>query len=121
MHHLQSSNQQLQEFADDGDRDCADAVEENVVVMQRMEERVQLLKQEVEARGYRWSEDNADKVDRQTNGHTDTGSVTVSSSEVVGEERTTRPFGGTLEDEELARRLAERMAEDESDENGVHL
>lgn len=54
--HLHSSNMQLQPFANEGDHDCAEAIKENVEVMERMEERVILLKMEVERRGYRWSD-----------------------------------------------------------------
>ena len=68
--HLEASNQQLEPYADDGDTDCAEAIQENVSVIQRMEERIRLLKVEVEARGFKWGEDeeNADDGGTMTNG-----------------------------------------------------
>ncbi|MCJ1343920.1 hypothetical protein MMC31_002118 [Peltigera leucophlebia] len=56
--HLRSSNEQLRPFAegDDADEDCADAIKENEEVIERMEGRIEMLKAEVEARGYRWVE-----------------------------------------------------------------
>lgn len=60
--HLDYSNEQLKPFADgaegDGgpDQDCADAIKENEVVIARMLERIELLKQEVEGRGSSWLE-----------------------------------------------------------------
>lgn len=63
--HLAYSNLQLRPFADgteaalgaDGpDPDCADAIRENEVVMDRMRERILLVKAEVEGRGVSWRE-----------------------------------------------------------------
>ena len=60
--HLDYSNEQLKPFADgtEGDagpdQDCVDAIKENEDVIQRMLERIELLKQEVEARGSSWLE-----------------------------------------------------------------
>lgn len=104
--HLQSSNQQLKQYADDGDTDCKEAIEENVVVVRRMEERILLLKEEVEGRGFRWGEDEQERR----------------AAESRRIEHSARPGGGTLGDEELARRLAERMEDDgDEDNDGVHL
>ncbi|CAD6504632.1 BgTH12-00140 [Blumeria graminis f. sp. triticale] len=62
--HLDYSNEQLKPFADgsesslDGkpDKDCIDAISENEVVISRMQERILLLKSEVEKRGHDWQE-----------------------------------------------------------------
>ena len=60
--HLDYSNEQLKPFADgtEGgngpDQDCADAIKENEVVIQRMLERISLLREEVEGRGSSWLE-----------------------------------------------------------------
>lgn len=54
--HLQHSNEQLEPYARDGDRECAEAIRENEEVIARMEERVTLLKAEVEGRGMPWVE-----------------------------------------------------------------
>ena len=42
--HLEYSNLQLQPLAEEGDRDCKEAFEENRETIVRMEERIQLLK-----------------------------------------------------------------------------
>lgn len=70
IYHLRRSNVQLQPFADEGDRDCADAIKENEEVMARMEDRIELLKLEVEVnRGMPWVEDaKTDQSKAQVNG-----------------------------------------------------
>lgn len=129
--HLHRSNEQLQPFADDGDPECADALRENAEVIRKMEERIGLLRQEVEKRGLRWSEAEVEDNEETLSvghdaGHVDmadgvngrdardgAGSRHVTSGEPRGERR-----GGSLSDEELQRRLREHM---EAEENGVHL
>lgn len=66
--HLDYSNEQLRPFAegtaapfgggDPGrpDQDCVDAIRENEVVIDRMAERIRLVRQEVESRGCSWGE-----------------------------------------------------------------
>src|ERR1700761_2458055 len=54
--HLKSSNEQMMPFADEGDDDCREAMFENLAVIGRMNERIALLRAEVEKRGMRWSE-----------------------------------------------------------------
>ncbi|KAL2158505.1 hypothetical protein VTH06DRAFT_4272 [Thermothelomyces fergusii] len=75
--HLDYSNEQLRPFAEGRapaaasaasaagagpgtggvpDPDCADAIRENEVVIERMQERIRLVRAEVESRGLRWSE-----------------------------------------------------------------
>ncbi|KKY18505.1 hypothetical protein UCDDS831_g05979 [Diplodia seriata] len=70
IYHLRRSNLQLQPFADDGDGDCAEAIRENGEVMARMEDRIELLKLEVEVnRGMLWVDDaKADAGKEQVNG-----------------------------------------------------
>ncbi|MCJ1457130.1 hypothetical protein MMC28_007497 [Mycoblastus sanguinarius] len=120
--HLESSNQQLQDFADAGDSDCAEAIQENEVVIQRMEERVRLLKQEVEGRGFQWGEDELEISEIYMNGHTnDIGESEATLAQPDTEQRT-GSTGGRLGDEELARRLADQMEdEDDANDDGVHL
>ncbi|KAI9827497.1 MAG: hypothetical protein M1832_004847 [Thelocarpon impressellum] len=133
MAHLQYSNLQLEPYAEE-DRDCADAIRENEEVMARMEERIRLLREEVERRGFRWGE--AEIEDRQEKDGETTESAdgaegmngiragTLSAAENGdGEER-----GPGLTDEELRRRLRERMEEDmmgdgdgDGDGDGMHL
>lgn len=120
--HLVSSNQQLQPFADEGDSDCADAVQENLMVIQRMEERIHLLKAEVEVRGFKWAEDDPRPGTVASNGR-------ASVEEIGGASRIThggpsiRSSSEWLGDEELSRRLMEQMEETDGDEaqHGVHL
>ena len=54
--HLESSNQQLEDFArENDDRDCYEALLENRQVMKRFEKRKELIKKEVqEVRGLPW-------------------------------------------------------------------
>jgi hypothetical protein len=59
--HLEYSNAQLEPFArpppgQEPDLVCAEAIEENVVVMAHMRERLGLLQQEAEKRGVGWGE-----------------------------------------------------------------
>jgi len=122
--HLQHSNTQLQEYSDsikndtslaedvrrDGDRDCEDAIRENDIVIARQKERVGLLKAEVERRGGRWHE--AGGTEEEANGHAGEEEEVVSA----------RAPGGRLTDEELRRRMQERMDGDEDDDgDGMHL
>ncbi|KJZ76678.1 hypothetical protein HIM_04014 [Hirsutella minnesotensis 3608] len=73
--HLQWSNDQLQPYADgsataaDGDdngspdQDCVDAIRENEGVIDRMAERIALIRAEVEERGMAWAEFDRDRGD----------------------------------------------------------
>ncbi|KAH0525058.1 hypothetical protein TsFJ059_007473 [Trichoderma semiorbis] len=65
--HLQYSNDQLKPFADGEsaalgessaapDQDCIDAIKENEVVIDRMAERLAIIRAEVEDRGVSWTE-----------------------------------------------------------------
>ncbi|KAK6226823.1 secondary alcohol dehydrogenase [Colletotrichum tabaci] len=68
--HLQYSNAQLKPYAEGAattldaadaslgrpDPDCVEAIRENDVVIARMEERVQIIREEVEGRGHSWNE-----------------------------------------------------------------
>ena len=118
--HLTSSNLQLQPFTDEGDSECAEAFQENIVVIQRMEERISLLKGEVEGRGFKWGEDESRLENVESNDHTRVEDVTGPSRNIHG--GNTRPSGGRLGDEELARRLREQMEDDDDEaQDGVHL
>ena len=58
--HLLSSNEELKPFAEAGDKDCAEAIMENEEVIRRMEERISLLRMEVEGRGMKWVEEGGE-------------------------------------------------------------
>ncbi|KAL8803452.1 MAG: hypothetical protein Q9182_003149 [Xanthomendoza sp. 2 TL-2023] len=125
--HLVQSNEQLQPFAEDGDRDCADAIGENQEVMHRMEARIALLKREVEKRGLPWGEDVPTAVNgkledqREDQDHMD--GLEHSNLDAQAINSSSRAQGGTLGDEELARRLRDRLDADMhgDDDDGVHL
>lgn len=119
--HLVSSNQQLQQFADEGDPECVEAFQENLVVIQRMEERISLLKGEVEKRGFKWGEVQPRPENVESNGdaRVEEGG---GPSQHSHDGHSTRPSGGRLGDEELARRLREQMEDDDDEaQDGVHL
>ncbi|KAG9600141.1 hypothetical protein KCU84_g5262, partial [Aureobasidium melanogenum] len=116
MNHLRYSNEQMVPFADDGDQDCKDAMYENLVVISRMNERIELLRAEVEKRGMRWSEaevEDRQVSERMVNG--DSASTTTTQSQ---------PQSGRLTDEQLRAQLEARLAQDTQDdqeEEGLHL
>jgi len=140
--HLKRSNAQLQEYSDsmkndmnipeetrrDGDKDCLEAIRENMVVIDRQRDRVDLLRREVERRGGRWH--GADTGKEGTNGEVDGG---VAEDNLDGDETANAPraavtsngvnsrtgVGGRLSDEELRRQLEARMMED--NDEGMHL
>ncbi|KAI5369155.1 putative translation machinery-associated protein [Septoria linicola] len=115
MQHLRYSNAQMQQFADEGDEVCKEAIAENDVVMERMLERVELCRVEVERRGMRWTGhvQEAGGEEGKIN-----GVVEVNGNRGSGAAET-RP-SGRLTDEELRRQLEAQMGDDEEDD-GVHL
>ncbi|KAI4840811.1 hypothetical protein E4T44_07897 [Aureobasidium sp. EXF-8845] len=114
MDHLRYSNEQMVPFADQGDQD---AMYENLVVISRMNERIELLRAEVEKRGMRWSEaevENRQVSERMVNG--DSAPVTQTQS--------SQPQSGRLTDEQLRAQLEARLTQDTQDdqeEEGLHL
>lgn len=121
--HLRQSNKTLQDYSDSikndasldgevktevGDRECLDAIAENEVVIRRQEERVGLLRGEVERRGGTWH-DGDGPGEQGTNGN-----------DVRGNSSGSRNGGGRLTDDELRRQMEERMG-DENGEDGMHL
>ncbi|KAI9886544.1 MAG: hypothetical protein M1823_001656 [Watsoniomyces obsoletus] len=63
INHLRDSNEQLRPFSLDGDQSCTEAISENKEVIERMQERIRLLRAEVERRGMRWTHDTEDEKD----------------------------------------------------------
>ncbi len=184
--HLDYSNEQLKPFAhpatpgEEGDPDCAEAIVENEDVIARMNERIALVKDEVERRGASWREvgfmlSAPGQTEGKINGTGAGGEHVAMANGVAGEEAqgggtavdghgsargpevdeaagvgrhsawtdgtfqtgtisggamtmdqnaglAQRRQGGTLGDEELRRRLEERMRGDGHDEDGgMHL
>ncbi|KAK6369755.1 hypothetical protein LTS17_009205 [Exophiala oligosperma] len=127
--HLTRSNEQLQKYIDsitsdqslseetrqEGDKDCSDAIHENVIVINRQRDRIQLLKQEVERRGGRWHELDKEHKQNGNSGPTSTNGVLAVANSDAGSSR-------RLTDEELRQQMLERLAEDDhGEENGMHL
>ncbi|KAF4124027.1 hypothetical protein GMORB2_5743 [Geosmithia morbida] len=102
--HLQYSNDQLRPFADgtqpassaDGtlsgqgagepDQDCIDAIRENDVVIERMTERIALVRIEVEERGVSWDEfQSRDELDARAAATSTTAEATATN----GQQQTT--------------------------------
>jgi len=129
--HLGRSNWMLQEYSDSikndqsldaetrqhGDKDCLEAIRENEVVIERQQERVRLLKAEVERRGQRWHE--AEPKERGTsNGSTDQTASAGSRDVPVPRIQTSTH----LTDAELRRQIRARLREgDNDDAEGMHL
>ena len=89
-----------------------------------MKERIECLRREVEARGFRWGEDEEREEEQDAehvNGEAIDGQGESEQARTNGARSgDTERRGGRLRDEELARRLRERM-EEEDEEDGVHL
>ncbi|MDI1490574.1 MAG: hypothetical protein OHK93_001778 [Ramalina farinacea] len=122
MQHLLASNAQLQTFADEGDQDCAEALQENVDVLSRMESRVSLLKQEVERRGFMWAE-MGPSIDEQqgingvgeANDLTDDHSANGQAQAIVSQQNN----GGASIDPNSESQ--QRATESEREDPGMHL
>ena len=131
--HLEYSNHQLQPLAEEGDRDCREAVEENRETIARMEERIELLKAEVEGRGFRWGEGRgADEEVKRSVGDDEREDTNGEVEEAVDRDEGNSGMIGQyqreegrrrLREEEIMRRMQERIAEDMMDEgdDGLHL
>ncbi|KAK3725071.1 hypothetical protein LTR37_000581 [Vermiconidia calcicola] len=117
--HLKHSNEQMLPFADEGDDDCREAMFENLTVINRMNERIGLLRAEVEKRGMRWSEGEVEDS-KMVNG--DGEAIVVNGNRHAaanGTGESPRAPSGSLNDDELRRQLEAQMGDDEED--GVHL
>jgi len=89
---------------------------ENLVVISRMNERIQLLRAEVEKRGMTWSE--ADVQTPQVSENMVNGSAPTTQTQ------SSQPQSGHLTDEQLRAQLEARLAQDTQDdqeEEGLHL
>lgn len=131
--HLEYSNKELQPHADEGDQVCKEAITENEQVLERMDGRLNLLRAEVERRGMPWVEDDLTKEGGEAvvNGHGDSGAR--AHHDEIGPNADTRAANPAsqsqtselLSDEELRRRMEERLLADEDDgtdeQDGVHL
>jgi hypothetical protein len=99
------------------DQDCKDAMYENLVVISRMNERIDLIRAEVEKRGMRWSE--AEVEDRQVSERMVNGDSTSTTHT-----QSSQPPSGRLTDEQLRAQLEARLVQDTQDdqeEEGLHL
>lgn len=138
---LRSSNEQMVPFADEGDQDCKDAMFENLGVITRMHNRVELIRAEVEKRGMPWPSEERERGVVDVQRLRDFGMEGENGEQIIvarpegganlvngtsgdaangtfgGEARTQQ--SGRLTDEELRRQLEAQMGMD--DEEGVHL
>lgn len=135
--HLRLSNSQLQEFADQGDADCAEALKENEGVVARLRERLDILKAEVEARGARWMDWDVEEAVKDNEavhnthgaeGHNATSAATTEVVDGVASDHTSavpgsrgQTAGGTLDDDELARHVLNQLEQDDGEDDGMHL
>jgi hypothetical protein len=119
--HLKQSNSQLKQYAEEGDKDCQEAIDENMVVIDRQLERIELLKQEVEQRGFKWEETdivNGTSDAKVTTQVVQEDATSNGAAQASGISQAENLQGGRLGDEELAQRLAERMMDEDE---GMHL
>ncbi|KAI1488605.1 hypothetical protein F5X96DRAFT_644614 [Biscogniauxia mediterranea] len=161
--HLDYSNAELKPYAEgristleqqegstaqpvEPDQDCVDAIAENEAVIARMQERIELIRAEVEGRGLNWrefqgkAEQEASATAADNNINTEDSSAATTGNLTTGENgngvgaetqheawRDGTFQTGTLRglsDEELLRQLHNRMpTEDDEDdaEGGMHL
>ncbi|KAI4164647.1 MAG: hypothetical protein LQ342_001621 [Letrouitia transgressa] len=125
--HLESSNEQLRQYAAEGDRDCADAVRENQEVIQSMGRRIEYLRREVETRGFRWEENernDSNEISRDLQQHVAQSNGTIAAqAEHLGGDPISRGTGSNLSNGGPNHRLREYVREDgvEPDATGVHL
>lgn len=138
--HLRSSNDQMLPFADEGDQDCKEAMFENLGVIGRMNERVGLIKAEVERRGMPWPSEERQAESgvgseageaivagrgEMVNGDGEMVNGTVGSAPEPASTGARQQQSGRLTDEELRRQveaqLEAQMAEEDDGGEGVHL
>ena len=100
------------------------------MVIERMVNRIELLKTEVEGRGMRWVEEEQDGTEKNGESAGEDGGIDgveahrngsggVTAVGTADSTRTAPAASGRLTDEELRRILTERMGD--GDEDGVHL
>jgi hypothetical protein len=63
----QPQSQQQQQQRGEPDQDCIDAIKENEEVIARMQERIRLVREEVESRGLSWTEFQAEAGEEENN------------------------------------------------------
>ncbi|KAI1503149.1 hypothetical protein F5X99DRAFT_117044 [Biscogniauxia marginata] len=125
------------------DQDCIDAIAENEAVIARMQERIELIRVEVESRGLNWREFQGKEDEEEASSTTAAGNAAEDPSTA-----TTNGINGSgphaetpheawrdgtfqtgtirgLSDEELLRQLQSRMPPDDGDDEdpdgGMHL
>ncbi|KAK4181675.1 hypothetical protein QBC36DRAFT_373899 [Triangularia setosa] len=103
--HLDYSNEQLQPFASTSPPDdvCVEAIQENNIVIERMQERIKLVRDEVESRGFSWrefqSKEELEALDKQEPGVAITATTTTTRTTTVtnGETRHSAWTDGTFQ------------------------
>jgi hypothetical protein len=137
--HLRDSNKQMEDFLraqpdeQRADPDLVDAIHENREVVARMEGRIAMVKAEVEDRGMPWpTEEEGEGIvgngvigtagDREGQRQHSNGDA-ARDADVAARPPDAPQQSGRLSDEELARRMRERMddMDDGAEEGGLHL
>ncbi|RYP07042.1 hypothetical protein DL764_002765 [Monosporascus ibericus] len=144
---VDSNSQQPQQQAGRPDQDCIDAIAENEVVIARMQERIELVRAEVESRGLDWCEFQGKPEEDAAAAQASNGTATSESRAAaarnltngVNEHTSGEDSGhheawrdgtfqtGTIQgvrDVELLQQLMDRMPRDNDDddpEGGMHL
>ncbi|KAJ4858826.1 hypothetical protein T069G_07093 [Trichoderma breve] len=143
--HLQYSNDQLKPFADGTsaalgessaapDQDCIDAIKENEVVIDRMAERLAIIRAEVEDRGVSWTEfqsqdeveagANTEAGEALTNGDVvadDQAAETRHSAWTDGTFQTGTISNGQGEAQSTTQGAERQDGHDDAEEDGLHL
>lgn len=112
--HLESSNRQLEDFArENDDRDCYEALLENRQVIKNFNERMDLIKREVEeVRGLPWRPRDEGEVRKEE------GAIGLNSTTVMQNGTSTAAPGGPQAAQEQRNGVGEQNGEDEE---GVYL
>ena len=127
--HLQKSNTQLLPFAQDGDSDCRQALEENQEVIERMEDRIHLLKLEVQKRGQVWHELRADVKNGQADEDMGMSGGPRVNGNLSAQERGNDGLNGNVGAPERSIETGgfsismrrDRQDDEDEEDNGIHL
>ncbi|KAI9752455.1 MAG: hypothetical protein M1815_000475 [Lichina confinis] len=122
--HLRDSIEQLRPFVEEGDADCQEAVAENNEVIERMLQRLELLKTEVEGRGLSWAHRGHEpKVDGDAtvDGLNSHGPDSSLNTPAVAQRSTARPEDTAHRGSQNQTLSSERMETDDGEDEGVLL
>ena len=120
--HLEVSNEQLQQYADAGDKDCSDAISENRTVIVRMEERITLLKEEVVRRGLPWPNNGGVSSKDTASSGRETGNGVQTNGAPSGTVPTSNPSRYRIQYGEVGSTTeSQSQGNDLPEDDGLHL